>query len=111
MSAECQALIGTSIPAGGTVSCTYTVTHTEAGSYDNTASVTVKDNEGNTATDTDDETVTVTDVLPTVDLTKSAAADYLAEPGGDFVFTLSIHNTSVEAVTITSADGRQRLER
>ena len=49
------------------------VTHTEAGSYANTASVTVKDNEGNTASDTDGETVTVTDVLPTVDLTKTAA--------------------------------------
>ena len=100
MSAECTALVGTSIPAGGTVSCTYAVTHTEAGSYANTASVTVKDNENNTATDTDDETVTVTDVLPTVDLTKSALPTTLPEPGGDFVFTLSIHNTSVEAVTI-----------
>ena len=48
-SAECTALVGTSIPAGGTVSCTYAVTHTEAGSYANTASVTVADNEGNTA--------------------------------------------------------------
>ena len=102
LSAECQALIGTSIPAGGTVSCTYTVTHTEAGSYDNTASVTVKDNEGNTASDTDDETVTVTDVMPAVDLTKTADPLTLAEPGGVFVFTLTITNNSVEAVTITS---------
>ena len=64
------------------ISCTYAVTHTEAGSYANTASVTVADNENNTATDTDDETVTVTDVLPTVDLTKSALPTTLPSRAG-----------------------------
>ncbi len=59
LSAECLALVGTSLPAGGTVTCTYSVSHSEAGTYDNTAFVTVEDNEGNTASDTDDETVTV----------------------------------------------------
>jgi len=52
LSPECQALVGTKLAAGASTSCTYTVTHTEAGSYDNTASVTVKDNEDNTASDT-----------------------------------------------------------
>ena len=102
LSAECEGLIGTAIPAGGTVSCTYGVTHTHAGSYSNTASVTVQDNENNTASDSDDETVTVTDELPTVDLTKSASPSTLLEPGGVFTFTLTIKNTSVEPVTITS---------
>ena len=93
MSAECTALVGTSIPAGGTVSCTYAVTHTEAGSYANTASVTVEDNENNTATDTDDETVTVTDVLPAVALDKTVTPSTLTEPGGVFDFTLTITTT------------------
>jgi hypothetical protein len=59
LSVECLALIGTTIPAGGWTSCAYTITHTDAGSYDNTAYVTVQDNEGNSATASDDATVTV----------------------------------------------------
>src|SRR5947207_91322 len=42
-----------------TVSCDYVVAHTDAGSYDNTAKVTVSDNEGNNASDQDSETVSV----------------------------------------------------
>ena len=102
LSAECTALIGTSIPAGGTVSCTYQVSHTAVGSYPNTASVTVKDNENDLASDSDTKTVTVTDIPPTVDLTKSVTPLTLPEPGGTFNYTLTIHNTSTEAVTITA---------
>ena len=47
---------------GQSVKWTYDVTHTEAGTYPNTARVTVHDNEGNPAGDSDSETVTVTDV-------------------------------------------------
>jgi len=53
----------------------------EAGSYDNTASVTVKDNEDNTASDTKTLTVSVTDVLPTVAMDKTVMSATLAEPG------------------------------
>jgi len=73
LSAECLALINTTLAAGASTSCTYTVSHSDAGSYSNTASVTVADNTNNTASDSDIETVTVTNVLPTVDLTKTAA--------------------------------------
>ena len=98
----CSALIGTSLAAGASTSCTYTVAHSEAGVYDNTASVTVEDNEGNSASDTDDERVEVTDVLPTVTLVKDASPGSLPEPGGDFDFTLTIYNTSVEPVQVTA---------
>ena len=101
LSQECKDLVGDVLTPGQSVTCTYPVTHTEAGSYDNTATVTVTDNEKNPATDTDKETVKVTDVLPTVDLDKSAKPSELAEPGGVFTFTLKITNTSVENVTIT----------
>ncbi len=102
VTSECSALIGTTLAVGASTSCTYTVTHTEAGSYDNTAFVYVEDNEGNPASDSDSKTVTVTDVLPTVDLVKDVTPDTLAEPGGAFHFTLTITNTSVENVTITA---------
>ncbi|HEX6850742.1 MAG TPA: hypothetical protein VF139_04985, partial [Candidatus Polarisedimenticolaceae bacterium] len=100
LSAECLALIGQTLAVGETKSCTYPVTHTESGSYSNTATVTVTDDDGETATDTDDETVTVTDVLPTVTLDKSVTPSTMPEPGGDFTYTLTVTNTSVEAVTI-----------
>ena len=79
----------------------YPVTHTEAGLYKNTSSVTVKDNEGNAASDTDSESVEVTDVLPTIDITKDVSPDSMAEPGGDFTYKLTLTNTSVEPVEIT----------
>jgi hypothetical protein len=60
LSAGCLALVGRVLTPGQSVSCTYDVTHTETGTYNNTASVTVRDNEGNTASHSDDETITVT---------------------------------------------------
>ncbi len=102
LSAECTALVGTFLAAGASTSCSYTVTHTEFGSYENTASVTVKDNEGNSDTATDTETVTVTDVKPDVALDKTVTPATLAEPGGVFTFTLTITNNSVETVEITA---------
>ena len=48
-------MIGTFLDPGEFVPCTYSATFTDAGSYPNTASVTVEDNEGNTDDDTDSE--------------------------------------------------------
>ena len=101
LSAACTSLIGQTIPVGGSLSCTYSVTHTDEGTYPNTASVTVEDDDGNSASDSDNETVTVTDVLPTVDLVKDVTPATLPEPGGAFNYTLTIYNTSVEPVVVT----------
>ena len=87
-------LIGTAIPAGGSVTATYEVTRTEAGDYPNTVSVAATDNEGNPATDSDDASVTVTDVEPTVTIDKSVDKASLPQPGGEFNFTIVIKNTS-----------------
>jgi uncharacterized repeat protein (TIGR01451 family) len=102
LSQECLDLVGDTLAPGASVSCTYTVTHTDAGSYNNTANVTVEDDEQNQASASDDEMVEVTDVAPTVDLVKSASPASLPEPGGLFTFTLTLTNTSVEPVTITA---------
>ena len=99
---DCSALLNTWLDPKGSVSCQYTIKHVDAGSYDNTATVTVEDNEGEEATDTDTETVTVTDVLPEVSLTKTVTPDTLPEPGGVFTYTLTIKNESVEKLQITS---------
>lgn len=105
LSASCLGLIGDVLTPAAFTTCTYQVTFTDAGTYPNTAVVTVEDDEGTEASDEDDATVTVTDVLPTVSLVKDVVgSSSLPEPGGDFTFKLTITNTSVETVTVTDLD-------
>ena len=92
LSPACLALVNTTLAAGASASCTYTVTHTEADVYENAASVTVADNEGNTASADDSASVEVTNVMPAVTLDKSVTPASLPEPGGIFTYTLTITN-------------------
>ena len=101
---EITSLIGTTMAPGQVITKSYTVERTEAGTYPNSASVTVKDDENNPATDTDSESVTVTDVEPSVTIDKSVDKTTLAEPGGVFNFTITITNTSPESVTFELTD-------
>lgn len=94
--------INTSIAAGGQITINYSVPHAQAGVYNNTATVTVIDNESNTANDSDTETVTVRDMLPEISIVKSVDTATMSEPGGNFNYTLVIENNTVEEVTITS---------
>jgi len=102
LSPACNALVGSSLAAGATTSCTYTINHTEPGTFLNSASVTVTDNEGNPATDTDSESISVTNIAPAVTLVKSVTPAFRPEPGGSFDYTLTITNNSVEQVSITA---------
>ena len=95
------ALIGQVVPVGESVSASYEISHDDVGGWDNTAEVTVEDNEGTPASATDSELVEVYDIRPTVTLEKLVDKTVLPEPGGDFNFTLVITNTSVEPVMIT----------
>ena len=101
LSKACTDLIGTTLKADETVSCDYTVTHTAIGTYPNVASVSVEDSDGGKASDKDDESVDVTDILPTVHLDKTVTPASRPEPGGAFLFTLTITNTSKETEVIT----------
>ncbi len=67
LSPECLALIGTTLVPGQTVSCVYLVDHTDAGTYPNTASVTVEDDENNSVSDEDSQTVKVVGANITID--------------------------------------------
>ncbi len=87
---------------GKVLAIEYPVTHTEAGTYDNDASITVMDNEFNEASASDDQTVTVTDVLPTIMVTKTADPTAVPETGGEC--DLHLHGQEhqrEEPVTIT----------
>jgi hypothetical protein len=90
------------IVIAGSYSCTYTVTLTSDAltAHYNVATATAVDNEGTEVSDEDDETVTFDDVEPTVVIVKSADPVTLPEPGGSFTYTLTITNTSAEAVTV-----------
>ncbi len=55
----------------------------------------------NTDTATDDATVTYTDVLPVISVTKTASPTSVPETGGSVTFTYVVTNNSTEAVTIT----------
>jgi uncharacterized repeat protein (TIGR01451 family) len=72
----------------------------------NVAMVSGQDEFGAQVSDQDDALV---DVLPTVELTKSADPIMRPEPGGDFSFTLAIHNTASEPVTITALEDTNPL--
>jgi uncharacterized repeat protein (TIGR01451 family) len=61
------------------------------------------DDDGNPVSDTDDATVTLTNVASSIEVTKSASPASLAEPGGNATFSVSVQNTSaVDSVTISS---------
>jgi uncharacterized repeat protein (TIGR01451 family) len=91
----------TSLGTGASLSCSFdafigTWTHTD------TVTAVVADDEGGTASDSDSATVTMTDVLPSVDVSKNPTPGSVQEPGGTVTFDIVISNTSVETVWITA---------
>jgi hypothetical protein len=80
---------------------TFTKTYTDAGEYPNIVDAWAKDNEGNSAHDDDDAMVEVIDVLPVIELVKTADPLSRFEPGGLFAYTYRIYNKSVEPVMLT----------
>ena len=98
----CAALVGTVVAYGGSVDCNYTVTRSAIGTYPNTADVNVIDDSGRTDSDTDAESVNVTDLLPDISVTKTADPTSVVEPGGNVEYEVGITNNVDEDVTITS---------
>ncbi|HLF41598.1 MAG TPA: hypothetical protein VI854_09025 [Acidimicrobiia bacterium] len=103
---DCDDLVGDTLAIGASATCSFTGNFTgNAGDTEtDTVTVVVIDNDGQTADDTDDATVSLTDVAPSVTVDKTVAPGSLPEPGGDFTFTVEVTNTSAEDVTITSLD-------
>jgi hypothetical protein len=100
----CGALIGTTLPAGGTSpTCTFTGTFTGKAGDSQTDTVTVTGvNNGITVTATAMATVGLTPQPPQIAVTKAAAPPTEVEPGGTFTFTVVVSNPStLEPVTIT----------
>ncbi len=109
---NCDDLDGFVLAPGASTTCTITANLAgQAGTHhDNTASVTGVDDEGNPASDTDDESVNFTDVLPQIVVTKTGNPTRVPESGGSVTFTVTVTNSTLEPVVTNSLvdqiDGR-----
>ncbi|HEX2039460.1 MAG TPA: LPXTG cell wall anchor domain-containing protein, partial [Acidimicrobiales bacterium] len=92
------------LTAGQTFTCSFDgpVTGDAGDLHTNTATARVRDADGSTAFATAQATVAVTDVLPTITVSKTATPVTLTEPGGRVTFVVVVDNTSVEPVTVDS---------
>jgi hypothetical protein len=99
---------GAVLAPGASYTCSFTKTISGNAGFvhTNTATATVKDNELNAATGSGSATVTVLDVLPTIAVDKTAFPGSVPAPGGPgpgtVTYTVTLKNTSVEPVTVTS---------
>ncbi len=107
LATRCSDAVGTVLAFGESYTCTFTETLSGDASgpaHENTATVVASDGDGNTDTESDDETVTFDDVLPTITVDKSANPTSVSETGGDVEFTIVVTNTSDEPVTVLSLE-------
>ncbi|WP_420643505.1 DUF7507 domain-containing protein [Candidatus Leptofilum sp.] len=105
LAAHCPDAVGTVLASGESYSCVFTefISGNYSGpAHENTATVVASDNDGNSDTASDDETVTFTDVLPDVSITKTAVPTSVDEPGDNVTFTLVVTNNSLEELFIDS---------
>lgn len=102
--ADCQ--VGTSLAAGG--SCTFELTKTLSGSvstpHSDTFSAKAEDADGNETSDSDDASVSFSDVLPSISVSKTADPLSVPETGGDVTFTFTVTNSGTVPVSITSLE-------
>jgi uncharacterized repeat protein (TIGR01451 family) len=98
------------IAIGGSYSCSFSATVSgNAGFVErNVATATGSDARGNPVTAADDATVTITDVLPRIAVTKTAEPGQLEAPGGDVTYSVTIRNLVAEPLTVL-AIGDDRL--
>ncbi|WP_421119358.1 hypothetical protein ACE2AJ_18670 [Aquihabitans daechungensis] len=96
---------GAVLAPGTSYTCTFTllVSGANAGAaVVDQIGITLSDDDGNSVTPTDTETVAVTDVLPTIAVVKDNGGATVAAPGGDVEFDVTVTNTSPdESVTLT----------
>lgn len=91
--------------AGNAYSCTFDALVSGDASgpgHTNTVIVGASDDEGNTATDSDGASVSISDVLPSVAVTKTANPSTVPAAGAEVTFLVRVDNTSVEPVTLGS---------
>ena len=82
--------------------CSYSLTHSQPGSQENTITATATISTGVSHKQTDTATVIVNDILPDISVSKTAAPTSVPETGGNVIFTFLVTNNSAEAATLNS---------
>ena len=103
----CAPLIGQTLTPSGigsSASCTFTATVSGNGgtTVDDEVTVTALDSDQNEATDSDDASVAITNVAPSLAVVKTPGVSSIAEPGGNVTYTLDITNTGNESNILDS---------
>ena len=91
--------VGTELTSGAF--CEFSITRWVEGDYSgpdhyNKFTAVAEDDDGTDATDDDDETVYLTDVWPTIEVTKTPNPTTVPETGANVTFTFTVKNTSSE---------------
>lgn len=94
---------GGTIATGATYHCTFSadVTGNAGFRHHDTVTATVSNRDGS-ASDDDDAVVTISDILPSITVTKTVEPGTLPEPGGEATFSVAVRNDADEAVTLSS---------
>ncbi len=99
---SCAALVGTTIASGDTVTCTFDATFTTDDQTVTNIFSTTAFNDGGEASDSDDSTVIIPDLLPAIDVTKTASPTSVPETGGDVTYSVTVANEGPEVLLLTS---------
>lgn len=101
--ASCQVGTVLAIGASCTFNSTQLITGDTGSSHTNIFTAIAEDNEKNKASDDDDASVIFNDVIPIIEVTKTAIPTFVPETGGDVEYTFVVKNLSaVESVNIIS---------
>ncbi|MGD8750909.1 MAG: hypothetical protein PVG14_05775, partial [Anaerolineales bacterium] len=94
----------TSLASSTSYSCDFTamVLGNAGDKVKNTTTARGEDDEGNPALDSDFKEVDITDVFPTIVVTKTTGTTSLTEPGGSALYTIELRNNSVEPIRLTN---------
>ena len=95
----------TTIAIGATFTCAFdaVVEGDAAGpSHVNVVTATAEDDDSNPVTGDDSALVLITDVPPSISVTKNASVADVSEPGATVTFSVAVQNTSLEALMVTA---------
>ena len=102
LSEACLTLTGQIIEPGGSLQCSYGVTHSNTGSYISRVTVKASDDEGNEVVDSATTLANVTDIPSAIKVALEVVPATVLEPGATVRFNLTVNNQStIDTVTIT----------
>ena len=100
--------LGVTVAPGGQYQCEFLVTHTGVAgdTFPNTLTAQAVDNEGSTASASDNALVTIVPepLLPSITIEKTGSPSQIAEPGGDVTYGIRVVNTGNTDLVLSALD-------